>query len=90
MTPSLIPPAGSKIVTDFVMKHVETIYLKTYELDQSWADHAVAFVCWDMIMNQWSNAFHLLQANIITIKCLPLLGFPPLALPSWAWLKLNV
>jgi hypothetical protein len=89
MTPSLIPPAGSKIVADFVMKHVETIYLKTYELDQNWADHAVAFVCWDMIMNQWSNAFNLLQANIITIKCLPLLGFPHLALPSWAWLKLN-
>ena len=59
MTPSLIPPAGSKIVTDFVMKHVETIYLKTYELDQSWADHAVAYVCRDMVMNQWSKVFHL-------------------------------
>jgi hypothetical protein len=85
MTPSLIPPAGSKIVTDFVVKHVETIYLKTYELDQNWADHAVAFVCWDMIMNQWSKAFHLLLENNITIKCLHPLGFPYLALPSLVW-----
>ena len=67
MTPSLIPPSGTKIVTDFVMKHVETIYLKTYELDQNWADHAVAFVCWDMIMNQWSKVFHF-KSDIINIE----------------------
>ena len=58
-TPSLVPYAGSQIVIDFVVKHVDTIYLETYELDQNWADHAVAFVCWDMIMNQWSKVFHL-------------------------------
>ena len=56
---SLAPRTGSQIVINFVMKHVETIYLETYELDQNWADHAVAFVCWDMIMNQWSKVFHL-------------------------------
>ena len=26
-------------------------------LDQNWADHAVAYLCWDMVMNQWSNCF---------------------------------
>jgi hypothetical protein len=55
----LVPTTGSQIVNDFVLNHVETIYLETYELDQNWADHAVAFVCWDMIMNQWSKVFHL-------------------------------
>ena len=56
---SLAPRTGSQIVINFVMKHVETIYLETYELDQNWADHAVAFVCWDMNMNKWSKVFHL-------------------------------
>ena len=56
---SLVLHAGSQIVIDFVVKHVDTIYLETYELDQNWADHAVAFECWDMIMNQWSKVFHL-------------------------------
>ena len=55
----VILQAGSQIVIDFVVKHVDTIYLETYELDQNWADHAVAFVCWDMIMNQWSKVFPL-------------------------------
>ena len=55
----LVPTTGSQIVNDFVLNHVETIYLETYELDQNWADHAVAFVCWDMIMNQWLKVFHL-------------------------------
>ena len=41
------------------MKLVETIYSETYELDQDWADPAVAFECWDMIMNQWLKVFHL-------------------------------
>ena len=36
-----------------------TIYLETNELDQNWADLAVAFVCCDMIMNQWSKVFYL-------------------------------
>ena len=44
---------------DFVIKHVETIYLEMQKLDQNWADHAVAFACWDMIMNQWSKVFYL-------------------------------
>ena len=56
VTPS---PAGSQIVINCVVNHVDTIYLETYELDQNWADYAVAFVCWDMIMNQWSKVFHL-------------------------------
>ena len=47
------------IVLDFVVKLAETIYLQTYESDQNWADHAVAFICWDMIMNQWSIVFYL-------------------------------
>ena len=56
-----------QIVIDFVVKHVDTIYLETYELDQSWADHAVAIVCWDMIMNQWSEVFHF-KSDIINIE----------------------
>ena len=31
---SLLSKDGSQIVIDFVVKHVETIYLETYELDQ--------------------------------------------------------
>ena len=56
---SLVPNAVSQIVFDFVVKLIETIYLQTYESDQNWADHAVAFICWDMIMNQWSIVFYL-------------------------------
>ena len=41
-----------------VVKYVETIYLETYELYQNWNNHAFAFVCWDVIMNQWSKVFH--------------------------------
>ena len=33
---------------------------KIKNLDQSWADHAVVYLYFDMIMNQWSNVFHLL------------------------------
>ena len=53
----------SQIVIDFVVKHVDPIYLETYKLDQNWADHAVAFVCWDTIMNQWASVFHLLDIS---------------------------
>ena len=49
----------SKIVIDFVVKQYDKIYLETHELDQNWADHAVAFLCWDMIMNQWLKVFYL-------------------------------
>jgi hypothetical protein len=64
----LVHTTGSQIVNDFVLNHVETIYLETYELDQNWADHAVAYVCWDMIMNQWSKVFHLKPYIIFTEK----------------------
>ena len=40
-------------------------------LDQNWADHAVAFKCWDMVMNQWSNCFILpiyYIENIATVR----------------------
>ena len=30
---------------------------KLITLDQNWADHAVAYLCWDMVMNQWSKCF---------------------------------
>ena len=46
-----------QIVIKSVVKYVGTIYLETYELDQNWNDHAVAFVCWDVIMNQWLKVF---------------------------------
>ena len=51
------PPAEVQIVIKSVVKYVGTIYLETYELDQNWNDHAVAFVCWDVIMNQWLKVF---------------------------------
>ena len=53
------PSPESQIVNNFVVNHVETINLETSELNQNWADYVVAFVCWDMIMNQWSEVFHL-------------------------------
>ena len=28
------------------------------KLDQNWADHAVVFSYWDMIMNQWLIVFY--------------------------------
>ena len=37
----------------------EKYNLKSTMKDQSWADHAVALLCWDVIMNQWSTVFHL-------------------------------
>ena len=45
--------------------------------DQSWADHAVALLCWDMIMNQWSTVFYLYYTFIT--KKLTLISFilPP-------------
>ena len=56
--------------SNFVMKLVETIYFQIYESDQNWADHAVAFICWDVIMNQWSIVFYLQPEIVITEKCL--------------------
>ena len=61
---SYILKAGSLIVIDFVFKRVEAIYLETHKLDQNWADLAVAFVCWDMIMNQWSKVFHFYRITL--------------------------
>ena len=51
-----------------VSKYADKIYLKTNKWDQNWADLAVAFVCWDMIMNQWSKVFHL-KPDIIKKVC---------------------
>ena len=43
---------------DIEVTHVETIYLEMYELEENWADHAIAFSCCDMIRNQWSKVFY--------------------------------
>ena len=45
------------IVVLFIMQLFEQYTWKCINLDQSWADHAVAYNCWDMVMNQWSNCF---------------------------------
>ena len=39
---------------------------KFTNLDQNWADHAVAFVCRDVFMNQWLKVFNLSQYILIT------------------------
>ena len=41
---------------------------KHKRIDQNWADHAVAHMCWDMVMNQWSNCFNLLYLIIILLE----------------------
>ena len=65
-----LAPAKSQIVNNYVVQYVETIYSESYESDQNWADHAVAFECWDMIMNQRLKVFHFisLQKKIILIS----------------------
>ena len=41
---NFILQAGSPIVIDFVFNYVEKIYVENYELDQNWADLALAWL----------------------------------------------
>ena len=48
---------------DIVIPLKQTIYnKKCKKLDQDWADHAVAYPCRDVIMNQWSTVFNFYEA----------------------------
>ena len=35
--------------------YLNNIFRKLIKSDQNWANHDVAYKCWDMVMNQWSS-----------------------------------